>query len=108
MKSRFEFCDVPEGLPQTAVLVRDVGHRDGLMSVTNDAEAVVQTLLRVMVYLGEQPPGRIFYYDSDGHLSELGHDGAQFTRFEPAPDGMVHGECDCGGKPRLEPSGFPS
>lgn len=56
------------------VVIRDVG-RD-CMSVTNDAEAVVRDLQRNGMLDGR----RLFYYDSDGRLDELKHDGKGIFR----------------------------
>ena len=73
--------EVVESTP-TALTIRDVGKWDQHPTVTNDAEAVVGSLLR----LGRLKPGmRLFYYDSDGRLDELVHDGAAFTGFAPGP-----------------------
>lgn len=62
------------------VVIRDVG-RD-CMSVTNDAEAVVRDLHRNGMLSGQ----RLFYYDSEGQLDELKHDGSGvFTGFATGP-----------------------
>jgi hypothetical protein len=62
------------------VVIRDVGRE--CMSVTNDAEAVVRDLQRN----GMLDKRRLFYYDSDGQLDELKHDGAGiFQGFVPGP-----------------------
>lgn len=57
----------------------------GKMSITNDAEAVVEHLLR------RHPGKRIFYYDSDGYLDELAHDGVRFTGFKAGPNSRGKG-----------------
>lgn len=60
------------------IVIRDVG-RD-CMSVTNDAEAVVRDLQRNGMLDGR----RLFYYDTDGQLDELKHDGrGTFRGFAP-------------------------
>lgn len=66
------------------VLIRDTG---GQLSVTNDAETVVAMLLAA----GDLHPGqRLFYFDSEGRLDELVHDGSKFTGFKPGPaDGVI-------------------
>lgn len=51
---------------------------DGDMSVTNDAEQVVRTLVQ---RYGER---RIVYRDSDGAWDELLHRGERFTGYAPA------------------------
>lgn len=55
------------------IMIEDL---DGPLSVTNDAEAVVEKLLE---RYGDK---RIFYYDTQGELSELTHDGERFTGFK--------------------------
>ncbi len=50
------------------IVIRDVGHAHGRMTVTNDAETVVFDL-------GLPAGCRLFYYDSSGDLDELVHDG---------------------------------
>ncbi len=79
MRARIDFCDSPDG----TVVIRDTGHDQGRPSVTNDAEAVVETILRIIGRLGEPPDTRIFYYDSDGTPGELAHDGQRFVGFRP-------------------------
>jgi hypothetical protein len=60
------------------IVIRDVG-RD-CMSVTNDAEAVVRDLQRNGMLDGR----RLFYYDSEGQIDELKHDGnGVFRGFAP-------------------------
>ncbi len=48
---------------------------NGGCSVTNDAEAVVSSIL------AQHPGKRIVYRDSDGYWDELTHDGQKFTGF---------------------------
>jgi hypothetical protein len=57
------------------VLIEDL---NGPMSVTNDAEAVVQDIL-LRGYLRS----RILYRDSAGQWDELLHNGIEFTGFGP-------------------------
>lgn len=78
-RALYDFVDPPEGVPEGSVVVRDVGHDRGFPTVTNDAEQVVETLLRLMARLGDPPGTRIFYYDSEGTLSELRHDGERYA-----------------------------
>lgn len=64
---------------QSPLVIRDL---DGPVSVTNDAEAVVEDL----VAQGHLPEGRrLFYYDTDGCYDELLHAGGRFTGFRPGP-----------------------
>lgn len=84
-RALFEFCDVPPSLPDTAIVLRDVGHDKGFMSVTNAVEEVTASVLRIARQLNEPPDARIFYYDSDGRLDEICHDGRKFLGFKPGP-----------------------
>lgn len=70
----------------TSLTISDIG--SDTVSVTNDAEAVV-------LYLHGQGMGvrRLFYYDSEGHLDELVHDGnGKFLSFGP---GLKCSTCIC-------------
>lgn len=49
------------------LLIKDVGHAQGMLTVTNDAEAVVETLVQD----GSLGSRRLRYVDSDGRTSEL-------------------------------------
>lgn len=61
------------------VVIRDVGN-NGCMTVTNDAEGVVRGL-HANGMLGAR---RLFYYDSEGTLDEIKHDGkGAFKGFAP-------------------------
>jgi hypothetical protein len=53
----------------------------GRLSVTNDAEAVVQEVLRKHCQNGLR---RIVYMDSMGEWAEMVHDGKRFVDFAPA------------------------
>lgn len=56
----------------------------GPKSVTNDAERVVADILRWKGgFTKSGSLRRIHYYDSDGRLDELVHDGYRFTGFAP-------------------------
>ncbi len=61
-----------------AVWIEDVGRE--CISVTNDAEAVVDALA------AEYGDRRIIYRDSMGAWDELRHSGRSFTGFAPARD----------------------
>lgn len=64
---------------QDAVVIRDLGTG---MSVTNDAEGVVDNLLAD----GKLKPGmRLHYYDTQGELDELEFDASGFTGFSFDP-----------------------
>lgn len=57
------------------VVLRDIGPWSQHPTVTNDAEQVVED---VLAWAGGR---RILYYDSEGELTELVHDGTRFVRF---------------------------
>jgi len=63
---------------RTPLLIRDLGPWDEYLTVTNAAEWVVEDLLGRGKLLQDQ---RLFYYDSEGELAELLHDGKHFTGF---------------------------
>lgn len=64
------------------IVIRDVGHCQGKRTVTNDVDAVVAHLHRTGL-LGNR---RLLYYDSQGALDEIEHDGAgHFLGFAPGP-----------------------
>ena len=59
--------------------------RDGPMSVTNDAEAVVK-------FINDMYPGRrIIYCDTMGNWDELLHDNGRFTDFAPYRENSERG-----------------
>lgn len=57
------------------LVLRDVGPWSEHPTVTNDAEQVVEELA---ARVGGR---RLLYYDSDGELTEIRHDGAKFIGF---------------------------
>ncbi len=80
MKAKFEFTDVPADLPASSIVIRDL-IAPGNPSIAEDARAVVQTLLRIAGRM-EDPVGYnmppIYYYDSNGVLMQLEHDGIEW------------------------------
>ena len=65
-----------------SVIIRDL---DGLSSVTNDAEAVIQSLYESGFIKGPGPKGArtVYYYDSEDKMDRLCHDGnGHFTGFK--------------------------
>lgn len=62
------------------MVIKDVGPWDQHMTVTNDAENVVEGLSSV---LGTR---RLFYYDSLGDYGEIAVKDGEFTGFMPAID----------------------
>jgi hypothetical protein len=85
MRSDYKLVDRPPSLADVDCLViRDVGtwsHK----SVTNDAENVVAEMLRHGSDGGLLKEQRLFYFDSEGVLDELCHDGEKFTGFAVGP-----------------------
>ena len=74
MRSRFETVKTDDD----AITIRDL---NGPVSVTNDAEEVVACF-----YRAHMENRRLYYYDSDGALDELLHDGkGRFLGFAPGP-----------------------
>jgi len=62
------------------LVIRDRGVIN--MSVTNDAEEVVQSLYAVRIL---KPGQRLLYYDTDGKLDELLVKDGKFAGFAPGP-----------------------
>jgi hypothetical protein len=66
------------------VVIRDVGHDSGFMTVTNDVENVVSELMRDgFLKVGQ----RLEYYDSYGERDAIEFDAKGFKRFVPMPRG---------------------
>jgi hypothetical protein len=60
------------------LVIRDVGPWDEHLTVTNDAERVVEDL----IFQGLLPPGRrLIYYDSEGELTETLIENGKFVGF---------------------------
>ena len=64
------------------LVIRDVGPWDQHLTVTNDAESVVEELL-CSHHL--RPGQRLFYYDTEGQLDELVVKDGKFAGFAPGP-----------------------
>lgn len=79
--SRHAIYEVVEASPLT---IRDVGPWGTRMSVTNDAEHVVEELWQNGAI--QRGGGRLFYYDTEGTLDEIlvSPDG-RFAGFAPGP-----------------------
>lgn len=78
MKARASY--VIERQSDTIIVIADVGTG---ITVTNDAEAVIQEMHERGLLQTQQ----VLYYDSEGQLDELKHDGkGRFTGFAPGPD----------------------
>lgn len=79
MNSNYQIVNIE---PNKSITLRDLGPWDQFMSVTNDAEAVVQKLVRS----GRLQPGmRLFYYDSEDNLDEILVRDGEFAGFAPGP-----------------------
>ena len=61
---------------EDAYVISDVGPWDEFMTITNDAERVVDHCLPRM-----QPGQRLLYYDSEGDLGELIIKNGMFSSF---------------------------
>lgn len=83
MKAKFEFTDVPANLPKNSIVIRDIGETEH-SSIYSDAGAVVETLLRIADRMNElvavNQPG-LYFYDADGGLTQLNHNGVGFEGF---------------------------
>ncbi len=77
MKAKFEFIDIPAGLPGNSMVIKDL-LVPGEPTVLQDARAVVETLLRIAARMSDpvgynMPP--IYYHNPAGGLTQLEHDG---------------------------------
>lgn len=84
MRHHAQFARVPEECTTERIVIRDTGAPwDRCATVTDDAEHVVRivdTWWRLSVGT------RLYYYDSEGFLDELLHNGAGgFMGFAPGP-----------------------
>ena len=57
------------------IILRDIGPWDQYLTITNDAENVIEDLSPVL------HGRRVLYYDSEGELTELRHKDGVFTGF---------------------------
>lgn len=62
-------------------VIRDIGGGP-FLSVTNDADRVVENVINLESYT---PGQRLLYYDSDGNLDELKIKDGKFDGFAPGP-----------------------
>lgn len=77
VRASFEIVSVAEDV----ITLRDL---DGPVSVTNDAEAVVASVIEWKgAFNNAGRPYRIFYFDTSGDRDELVHDRGKFLRFAP-------------------------
>jgi hypothetical protein len=75
-QSNYQIVSNTENKP---LIIKDIGPWDKFMTVTNNAEGVVEELFAAG-YLNNGR--RLFYYDSENELDELIHDGGKFTGFK--------------------------
>lgn len=64
------------------LVIRDIGPHNKYMTVTNDAECVVDELVVRGILKSNQ---RLFYYDSDGQLDEIVVKDNRFAGFQTGP-----------------------
>lgn len=67
------------------VIIRDLGPWNKFPTITNDAERV---LWRVKAEYGLEDSQQLFYYDSDGELTEIRHYKGTFKGFAPVNDNL--------------------
>lgn len=79
--NRSAVYSIVENLPGNPLIIRDMCN-GGQLSVTNDAELVVEELHNQGLLPNNR---RLFYYDTDNQLDELVHDGPVFKGFAPGP-----------------------
>lgn len=72
--ARFDVLAIQSDL----IVLVDVGPWDKYLTVTNDAEGVIQKLSSRGL-----DGRRVIYYDSEGEPTELRHNGARFTGYGP-------------------------
>ena len=65
------------------IVLQDIGPWDRYMTITNAAESVLASL-------GNTGNRRVFYYDSDGELTELLVKNGHFAGFAPVNQGIYH------------------
>jgi hypothetical protein len=67
-------------LSEEPLVIKDIGPWDKYLTVTNDAEAVVESLYATNdLHSGR----RLFYYDSAGEKDEILHRDGRFVGFAP-------------------------
>ena len=72
--------DILENIPGSPLIIRDVGPWNKCFSVTNDAEGVVELLVKSGFLDNNR---RLFYYDSENDLDELVIKDGKFVGFLP-------------------------
>lgn len=77
MKARFNIIYNDE----TYILIEDQCEIYNSMSITNDAEGVVEYLIKDSIV--DVSNKKIFYVDTEGRVDELEHNGQKFIGFKP-------------------------
>lgn len=82
MRAKFEFIEIPAGLPINSIVIKDLLN-PAEPSVVADAAAVVQTLLRIAGMCNEsvdvnEPP--LYCLNPNSPILQLEHDGTEFVR----------------------------
>jgi hypothetical protein len=72
--------DILENIPGSPLIIRDIGPWDKHLSVTNDAEGVVELLVKSGFLDNNR---RLFCYDSEKELDELVVKDEKFAGFAP-------------------------
>lgn len=70
--------EIIDNRPNSALIIRDIGNHGFQPTITNAVEDVVRELHRRDMLPNHRP---LFYYDSDGLLSEIVHRDGAFVRF---------------------------
>jgi len=63
-----------------SVVLVDIGPWDKYPTITNDAENVVEQLVKGKILTPEK---RLYYYDSENQLDEILHENGKFKGFKP-------------------------
>ena len=80
MKAKFKVLEITTD----HILIDDECEKYGCMSVTNDAENVVDFLLKKYLLKDK----KIYYIDTDGRVDELEHNNQKFIGFKPGYENM--------------------
>ena len=78
--SRNANFEIIENIPGSPLIIRDIGPWNKVLSVTNDAERVVEKLV-TSGFLDNNR--RLFCYDSENELDELAIKDGKFAGFLP-------------------------
>lgn len=77
--ARFKYLQHAHASNNYVTVIRDIGRHE--MSVTNDAEAVVESVLKAV-----PETKKLLYYDSRDELSELCFKDGKFKTFASVPE----------------------